>query len=212
MAGADRDSVPFPGRVAALCGVGAIGFTGVVSWAPGPVSVFLFTALYLTPMLFNMIFHAATSYLYGSYSPGLLTAVVLFPALSWYLISAFAQAGLLRAEAAAAAAVIGAVVHGIDHGAATGIGFSAYVEKKLGRRISLGPGYAQLDRPGLYSDRFNVGKRIFWNGHVALGPEWSLMTLVTYAIDAPVSSASRRRFDLVLSYDLLHRLRAARLL
>jgi Protein of unknown function with HXXEE motif len=94
--------------------VSAIGFTGVVSCAPGPVSVFLFTALYLTPMLFNMIFHAATSYLYGSYSPGLLTAVVLFPAMSWYLISAFAQAGLLRAEAAAAAAVLGAVVHGID--------------------------------------------------------------------------------------------------
>ena len=97
-------------------------------------------------------------------------------------------------------------------GVASGIGFSAYIEKKLGRRISLGPGYAQLDRPGLYSDRFNVGKRIFWNSHVALGSEWSLMALITYAIDAPVSSASRRRFDLVLSYDLLHRLRAARLL
>lgn len=57
-----------------------------------------------------------------------------------------------------------------------------------------------------------MGKRIFWNSHVALGPEWSLMALVTCAIDAPVSSASRRRLDLVLSYDLLHRLRAARVL
>jgi hypothetical protein len=103
------------GRQIHLLGiVSAIGFTGVVSWAPGPLPAFLFTALYLTPMLFNMIFRAATSNLYGSYSPGLLTAVVLFPALSWYLISAFAQAGLLRAEAAAAAAVIGVVVHGID--------------------------------------------------------------------------------------------------
>jgi Protein of unknown function with HXXEE motif len=92
----------------------AIGFTGVVSWAPRPVPVFLFTSLYLTPMLFNMIFHAATTYLYGSYSPGLLTAIALFPALSWYLISAFAQAGLLRAEVAAAATVTGAVVHAID--------------------------------------------------------------------------------------------------
>jgi len=101
-------------RIHLLGIVSAIGFTGVVSWAPGPVSVFLFTALYLTPMLFNMIFHAATSYLYGSYSPGVLTAVVLFPALSWYLICGFAQAGLLRAETAAAATAIGAVVHGID--------------------------------------------------------------------------------------------------
>ena len=92
----------------------AIGFAGVVSWVPGPVSVFLFTALYLAPLLFNMIFHAATSYLYRSYSPGLVTAVALFPALFWYLISAFAQAGLLRAEAATAATVVGAVVHGLD--------------------------------------------------------------------------------------------------
>lgn len=92
----------------------SIGFTGLVSLAPGPLSIFLFTALYLTPMLFNMIFHAATSYLYGSYSPGLLTAVVLFPALSWYLASAFAQAGLLRSEVALTATVAGALVHAID--------------------------------------------------------------------------------------------------
>jgi hypothetical protein len=101
-------------RIHLLGIVSAIGFAGVVSWVPGPVPVFLFTALYLTPMLFNMIFHAATSYLYGSYSPGLLTAFAIFPALAWYLISAFAQAGLRRAEVAAAATVIGAVVHGID--------------------------------------------------------------------------------------------------
>jgi hypothetical protein len=62
------------------------------------------------------------------------------------------------------------------------------------------------------TDRFNVGKRIFLNSHFALGPEWSLMALATYAVDAPVSNASRRRFDLVLSYDLLQRLRASRLL
>lgn len=94
----------------------------------------------------------------------------------------------------------------------SGFGFSVYLEKKLGRRIAVGPGYTQLDRPGLYSDRFNMGKRIFWNSHIALGPEWSLMALATCAVDAAVSNASRRRFDLILSYDLLHRLRAARLL
>jgi len=38
------------------------------------------------------------------------------------------------------------------------------------------------------------------------------MALATHAIDAPVSSASRRRFDLVVNYDLLHRPRAALLL
>jgi hypothetical protein len=97
-------------------------------------------------------------------------------------------------------------------GADPGYGFSAYGEKKLGRRISVGPGYAQLDRRGLYSDRFNIGKRLFWNSHIVLGPEWSIMALATYAVSAPLSSATRTRFDLILSYDILHRLRAARLL
>jgi len=92
----------------------AIGFAGMVSWAPAPFPVFLFTALYLAPMLFNLIFHAATSYFYRSYSPGLITAAVLFPALSWYLSSAFARAGLLRTQAAVMATVAGAVVHAID--------------------------------------------------------------------------------------------------
>ena len=96
-------------------------------------------------------------------------------------------------------------------GADVGYGFSMYGEKKLGRRISVGPGYAQLDRRGLYSDRFNVGKRVFWNSHIALGSEWSIMALATCAVAAPISSAPRARFDLILSYDILHRLRAARL-
>src|SRR5215472_2453484 len=32
----------------------SIGFDGAVSWAPGSLPVFLFTALYLAPMLFNI--------------------------------------------------------------------------------------------------------------------------------------------------------------
>jgi hypothetical protein len=92
----------------------ALGFAGLVSWAPGPLSVFLFTALYLVPILFNLLFHAASSYLYRSYSPGLITAVVLFPALSWYLTSAFARADLLRTEWGVTATVAGAVIHAID--------------------------------------------------------------------------------------------------
>jgi hypothetical protein len=94
--------------------VGSIGFAGAVSWAPGPLTVFLFTALYLTPMLFNMFFHAVTSYLYRSYSPGLISAVVLFPALAWYLTSAFGRAGLLPSQWGVTATVLGAAIHAMD--------------------------------------------------------------------------------------------------
>src|SRR6266496_1129570 len=76
-------------------------------------------------------------------------------------------------------------------GRQAGYGFSAYGERKLARRFSLGGGYAQLDRLGLYSDRFNVGRRIFWNSHIALGPKWSVMALATYAIAGSPGTAPR---------------------
>ena len=94
-------------------------------------------------------------------------------------------------------------------GRQAGYGFSVYGERKLARRFSLGGGYAQLDRLGLYSDRFNVGRRLFWNSHIALGPEWSVMALATYAIAGSPGTAPRTRFDLIVGYNLLHRLRSA---
>ncbi len=94
-------------------------------------------------------------------------------------------------------------------GTRAGYGFSAYGQKRLARRITVGPGYAQLDRPGLYSDRFGAGKRLFWNTHVALGPEWSVLALATYAVAGPVSTAPRTRFDIVVGYNLLQRFQAA---
>jgi hypothetical protein len=94
-------------------------------------------------------------------------------------------------------------------GTHAGYGFSAYGQKKLAHRITVGPGYAQLDRPGLYSDRFGAGKRLFWNTHVALGPEWSVMALATHAVAGPISSAPRTRFDLIVGYNLLQRFQAA---
>lgn len=93
-----------------------------------------------------------------------------------------------------------------DH---AGYGISAYGEKKVAGRISLGAGYAQLDRPGLYSDRFGAGKRLFWNTHLTLNPEWSLMALATYALAGPGGSAPRTRFDLILGYNLAQQLRPA---
>ena len=79
-----------------------------------PVTAFLFTALFLTPMVFNALFHAAASVYFRSYSPGTASALVLFPPLCWYLVSQFSDAGLLAAPSALGAAVVGAAFHYVD--------------------------------------------------------------------------------------------------
>ncbi len=92
----------------------AMMFAALVSLWPGPVSVFLFLALYLSPMVFNAVFHITASVFYRSYSPGAISAALLFPALFWYLGSLSSQAGLVRTEVAMLATAIGAVVHIFD--------------------------------------------------------------------------------------------------
>ena len=94
-------------------------------------------------------------------------------------------------------------------GPQAGYGFSAYGERKLVRRLSLGAGYAQLDRRGLYSDRFNAGKRLFWNSHIALNRAWSVMALATHALSGSPPRSARTRFDLIVGYNLLRRLQSA---
>ena len=79
-----------------------------------PVTTFLFTALFLTPMVFNALFHAAASVYFRSYSPGTASAIALFPTLCWYLVSQFSEARLLTAPSALAAAVAGAAFHCVD--------------------------------------------------------------------------------------------------
>ena len=65
-------------------------------------------------MLFNMAFHLGASYYFRSYSPGAVTAVILFPTLFWLLTAMFISAGLLTAELAGLATAAGAVVHALD--------------------------------------------------------------------------------------------------
>jgi len=79
-----------------------------------PVTTFLFTVLFLMPMVFNALFHAAASVYFRSYCPGTASALVLFPALCCYLVSKFSEAGLLAVPSALAAAVAGAAFHCVD--------------------------------------------------------------------------------------------------
>lgn len=92
-----------------------------------------------------------------------------------------------------------------------GYGFGAYGEKKLGTRLSLGGGYAQHDRPGLYSDRFAEGRRVFLNLHFAIDSAFSISTAVTQAIANREDRAPRTRVDVAFGYNLLSHLRRSRL-
>jgi uncharacterized protein with HXXEE motif len=79
-----------------------------------PLTIFLFMAVFLTPMIFNAFFHAAASVYFRSYSPGTASALLLFPVLCWNLVRRFSEAGLLDAPSALAATVVGATIHCID--------------------------------------------------------------------------------------------------
>jgi hypothetical protein len=87
-----------------------------------------------------------------------------------------------------------------------GYGFGAYGEKKLHPRISVGGGYAQVDRNGLNSDRFLQGKRVYLNGHFRLSQAFVLTAGATQAVSAP-PGLPRTRFDVAFEYDLLHTLK-----
>ena len=94
--------------------VSALAASAVVSLWTRPVPKFLFTALFLTPMVFNSLFHLGTSVFFRRYSPGTTSALVLFPAVCWHVVSTSSHAGLLSAGGVLAATVIGAAFHTID--------------------------------------------------------------------------------------------------
>lgn len=92
----------------------AIAWSLFLSLWPHPMAVFACWAFCFSPMLFNSVFHVASSVVYRSYSPGTLSALLQFPPLFWYLASVFGKAGLLSWEMAILATIIGAAVHALD--------------------------------------------------------------------------------------------------
>src|SRR5262249_12049123 len=101
-------------RVHAMGMLLAIAASASVGRWMRPLTIFFFTAAFLTPMVFNALFHTAASMYFRSYLPGTVSALVLFPALCWHLVSRFSDAGLLDARSALTASVIGATFHGLD--------------------------------------------------------------------------------------------------
>jgi hypothetical protein len=96
----------------------------------------------------------------------------------------------------------------------TDAGLAAYLEKSLiQKRLTVGGGYAQIDRDfgGLNGDRFNRGKRFFFNGSYRLTPEFTISTFYTRAFKNDFPIVNRTRFEVIFSYNLLRSLQRTKL-
>ena len=83
-----------------------------------------------------------------------------------------------------------------------GYGFGLYTQKSVHAAITLGVGYARIDRTGLNSDRFPMGRRLYATALMALHRVLGVSVFFSRQLDAAESSANRTRLDVGLSYDL----------
>jgi len=87
-----------------------------------------------------------------------------------------------------------------------GHGLAVYSERAIHRRLTIGGGYSQVDRHMLNSDRYGQGNRIFFDSHLTINQALAVQTYLTHAVAGESVPSPRNRFDVVLSYNLLHHL------
>ena len=101
-------------RIHGLGMVFAIAFCALTSIFPNRYVVFLYFALCLSESVLNGLFHVGATALSGVYCPGLITALVLYPPLFWYLSQIDHREGLLTNTLGLAAFLIAVLVHTVD--------------------------------------------------------------------------------------------------
>jgi len=89
-------------------------FAAVVALFPNRPVVFLFFAFCFSEMAFNAAFHLGATLWFGTYCPGLATALALYPALFWYVSRVAFQDGLLTWTGSLAAFAIAGPIHALD--------------------------------------------------------------------------------------------------
>ena len=92
----------------------AVAFCGLASMFANRVVVFLFFALCFSESVLNGLFHVGATALSGVYCPGLITALVLYPPLFWYLSQVAYREGLLTNTLGVVAFLIAVVIHTVD--------------------------------------------------------------------------------------------------
>src|SRR5215470_18440318 len=78
------------------------------------VIVFSFFALCFSESIFNSLFHSGATAIFGVYCPGLITALILYPPLFWYLSRVAYHAGLLTDDLGLLAFAVARVIHTAD--------------------------------------------------------------------------------------------------
>jgi hypothetical protein len=96
-------------------------------------------------------------------------------------------------------------------GSRPGHGLAVYGERAIHRRLTIGGGYSQVDRHMLNSDRYGQGNRIFFDSHLTINQALAVQTYLTHAVAGESAPSPRNRFDVVLSYNLLHHLMRTRM-
>ena len=91
-----------------------IAFTSALVLFPNRHATFLFFALCFAQIFFNTLFHLGATLFFRSYCPGLVTALLLYPVLFWYLSSLAHRRGLLSLGAGVVACITAAVIHACD--------------------------------------------------------------------------------------------------
>ncbi|MGQ9369289.1 HXXEE domain-containing protein [Azospirillum sp. ST 5-10] len=89
---------------------------GLTAWAwarPSRVSAFVLLSWASGHLFWNAVFHAVTTMLYGRYSPGLATAVLLYGPVSAVVAGAALRERVVPPAAFAAAAAVGAALMGL---------------------------------------------------------------------------------------------------
>ena len=83
----------------------------LVWFSPSRTIVFLFFATCVTQAFFNIFFHVGTTVAFHAYSPGVITSLVLYPPLVFYLTRLAYQEGLLSAGMGILVFFLGGAVH-----------------------------------------------------------------------------------------------------
>jgi hypothetical protein len=101
-------------RIHGLGLVFTIAFCALVSIFPNRSVVFLFFALCFSESVLNGLFHVGATAVSGVYCPGLVTALVLYAPLFWYLSQIAYREHLLTDSLGVVAFLIAAVIHTMD--------------------------------------------------------------------------------------------------
>lgn len=91
-----------------------VAFCGLASMFPNRAVVFLFFALCFSESVLNGLFHVGATALSGVYCPGLITALILYLPLFWYISQVAYREGVLTNTLGVVAFLIAVVIHTVD--------------------------------------------------------------------------------------------------